>query len=115
MGAAKVQAVQVQVQCEINDLIEKETDTRSSLSSMAPLCLFDPYPAPTSLRFPQPCSAQASASPRLPVTSPASEIASDVQYRVAISSLDASPRPNRASYTQVIICSSYALPQLRHF
>ncbi len=81
MGADKIQAVQVQVRCEINDLMQKDPDTPSSLSSMAPLCPFHPfcspvpYLAPTSVRS---FSPNLVRFPRLTVTSSASEIASDV-------------------------------------
>lgn len=43
MDAAKVQAMQAQVRCEINDLIKKKTDTPFSLSSMASVRPFDSF------------------------------------------------------------------------
>lgn len=47
-----LQAAQVQVRREINDPMEKETDTLFYSSSMAPLCPFDPFALMASIRFP---------------------------------------------------------------
>lgn len=47
-----LQAAQVQVRREINDPMEKETDTLFCLSSMAPLCPFDPFALMAPIRFP---------------------------------------------------------------
>ncbi len=87
---------------QINDLMEKETDALWSLSSMAPLCPFDPFALLAPIRLPHslgpfllPCFAQTSASPILPAISFTSEIVRPVRIRcrAAISSLNTSTRP----------------------